>query len=64
MNNTNLIAIDLAKNVFQVWIMDKHNKILLNKAFNRKALTEFMVQQPPGLVQWRPAIQVITGADF
>jgi len=50
MNNTNLIAIDLAKNIFQVCIMDKHNKILLNKAFSRKALTEFIMQQPPGVI--------------
>ena len=50
MNKSSLIAIDLAKNVFQVCIMDQNNKVRLNKALNRKALSEFMVQQPPSIV--------------
>ena len=50
MNNHSLIAIDLAKNVFQVCIMGTHNRVLMNKSFNRKGLTEFMVKQPVSVV--------------
>ncbi|VAW61240.1 Mobile element protein [hydrothermal vent metagenome] len=50
MNNTSLIAIDLAKNILQVCLMDKNHKIQFNKAFNRKALVEFIIQQPPSTI--------------
>ncbi|VAW62431.1 Mobile element protein, partial [hydrothermal vent metagenome] len=50
MNNSSLIAIDLAKNIFQVCLMDKHHKIQINKAFNRKTLIEFIIQQPPSII--------------
>jgi transposase len=40
------IAIDLAKNVFQVLGMDCHAKQVFNKRLNRTQLTEFMLQQP------------------
>ncbi len=39
------IAIDLAKNVFQVLGMDSHHKQVFNKRLNRTQLTEFMSQQ-------------------
>jgi len=39
------IAIDLAKNVFQVLGMDCHAKQVFNKRLNRTQLTEFMLQQ-------------------
>ena len=50
MNNHRLIAIDLAKNIFQVCIMSTNNRVLMNKSFNRKALSEFMVKQPSSVV--------------
>ena len=50
MNYHNLIAIDLAKNVFQVCIMSTSNRVLMNKSFNRKGLTEFMLKQPVSVV--------------
>ena len=50
MNNTSLIAIDLAKNIFQVCLMDKNHKIQFNKTFNRKTLIEFIIQQPPSTI--------------
>lgn len=40
------IAIDLAKNVFQVLGMDKHAKQVFSKRLNRAQLSEFMSQQP------------------
>lgn len=50
MNNHSLIAIDLAKNVFQVCIISTNNRVLMNKPFNRKGLTEFMLNQPSSVV--------------
>ena len=35
MNDINRIAIDLAKNVFQVCALNSHNKVLLNKKLSR-----------------------------
>lgn len=40
------IAIDLAKNVFQVLGMDKHAKQVFSKRLSRAQLSEFMSQQP------------------
>ena len=50
MNNHSLIAIDLAKNVFQICIVDSSNKVLMNKSFNRQTLATFMVKQSPTVV--------------
>ena len=47
MNQCNVIAIDLAKNVFQVCGLTKHNKVLFNKSLKRSQLAQFMVNQPP-----------------
>ena len=46
MNNINRIAIDLAKNVFQVCALNSHNKVLFNKKLSRKKFIEFMAQLP------------------
>ena len=41
MNNDTLIAIDLAKNVFQVCVMNKpHQKVLSNKRIQRNKLLD------------------------
>ena len=50
MNHHSLIAIDLAKNVFQVCIVNSSNHVLLNKSLSRKALPEFMINQAPSTV--------------
>jgi len=50
MNNHSLIAIDLAKNVFQICSINSNNRVLMNKSFNRKTLSEFMIQQAPSTV--------------
>lgn len=50
MNSTRVIAIDLAKNVFQVCLFDRHGKVLSNKSIRRAALAKFLVKQPPALV--------------
>lgn len=50
MNNIKLMAVDLAKNVFQVCALDKHNKVLFNKKLRRNQLVEFMSQQKPSPV--------------
>lgn len=40
-----LIAIDLAKNVFQLCGINSHNKVTMSKRLKRSELTEFMAQQ-------------------
>ena len=50
MNKHSLIAIYLAKNAFQVCIINSNNRMLMNKSFNRKTLTEFTFQQAPTIV--------------
>ena len=46
MNNINRIAIDLAKNVFQVCALNSHNKVLFNKKLSRQKFIMFMAQLP------------------
>ena len=43
MNNSNLISIDLAKNVFQVCVLNKHNKVVSNKKVSRAKLFKTVV---------------------
>ncbi len=50
MNNIKLMAIDLAKNIFQVCALDEHNKVLFNKKLRRNQLVAFMSQQKPSPV--------------
>ncbi len=47
MNQHNLIAIDLAKNVFQVCGMNARQKVTFNKQLRRSELAMFMQHQPP-----------------
>ena len=50
MNKHNLLAIDLAKNVFQVCGMTPNNKITFNKRLKRSELPLFMANQAPVVV--------------
>lgn len=50
MSKHNLIAIDLAKNVFQVYGMTQHNKVTFNRQLKRTDLPEFIANQPPSIV--------------
>lgn len=47
MRELNLIAVDLAKNVFQVCGMSVDQKVIFNKQLRRQELPAFMAQQPP-----------------
>lgn len=47
MNQHNLIAIDLAKNVFQVCGMNARQKVTFNRQLRRTELAAFMQKQPP-----------------
>jgi transposase len=60
MTKYNVIAIDLAKNVFQVCIMNKEGKILLNKAMNRNKLKQWLAVQAISLV----AMESCGGASY
>ena len=50
MINCNVLAIDLAKNLFQVCKTDKHGKVIYNKMFTRKKLKELLVKETRSLV--------------
>ncbi|MEP1383636.1 MAG: IS110 family transposase, partial [Paraglaciecola sp.] len=50
MNNLNTIAIDLAKNVFQVGVFSPQHKMQSNKQFSRQKLAPFMAQQGKAIV--------------
>lgn len=50
MEFTRTIAIDLAKNVFQVCLFDPRGKVLSNKSMRRKALAMLLAKQAPALV--------------
>ncbi|WP_316369658.1 IS110 family transposase [Candidatus Thiodiazotropha sp. CDECU1] len=50
MKKHSLIAIDLAKNSFQVCVLDSHNHITLNKRIKRSQLTQLIAQQKTGLL--------------
>lgn len=50
MKKSNLIAVDLAKNTFQVCLFDKQGKIVSNKAMKSAAFPKYLVKQPPAIV--------------
>ena len=60
MNHHKVIAIDLAKSVFQVCIFDKHMKVLSNKSMRRAALLRFLVKQSAAFV----AIEACGGSHY
>ena len=50
MSKLKLIAIDLAKNVFQVCGLNHRQQVKMNKALRRSEIAAYMAQQPPTLV--------------
>lgn len=50
MNNDKLIAIDLAKSIFQVCVVDGNNHVILTKRLSRPKLQEFLAKQEPCVV--------------
>ena len=44
---SNLVAIDLAKSVFQVCVLDEHNKVLVNRKLRRAEVTKYIVNLEP-----------------
>lgn len=49
--NIKTIGIDLAKNIFHVYGVDKHGKLVQKKRLTRKKIREYMVKLPPCLVE-------------
>ncbi|MFT5134536.1 MAG: transposase, partial [Gammaproteobacteria bacterium] len=47
MNQNNVIAIDLAKNVFDVCVVDKAGKMLSEKTIQRRHLAKYLSKQAP-----------------
>lgn len=50
MKECNVIAIDLAKDIFQVCIMNSQGKIISNQALSRRKLIDWLAQQPLSVV--------------
>jgi len=50
MNQFNTIAIDLAKNVFQICVVSPNRKVIQNKSVSRSKLPDLIVNQPPSIV--------------
>ena len=50
MKKSNTIAIDLAKNIFQVCVFSPERLLVSNQRLSRKQLTEFLVKQVPSIV--------------
>ena len=44
------IGIDLAKDLFQVHVVDSHGKAVLRKQIRRSEMTKFFVNLPPCLI--------------
>jgi len=60
MNQNNVIAIDLAKNVFDICVLDKVNKVRSEKSVRRSNLEKYLSQQTPSLV----AMEACAGAHY
>ena len=50
MRQSNIIGVDLAKNVIQVSIVTPTNKEVSNKELTRSKFSEFLAKQKPGLI--------------
>ena len=50
MNNTTTITIDLAKEVFQVAILNKFGKVITNKAMSAKKMLHLVIQHPEACI--------------
>ena len=50
MYKDNVIAIDIAKSVFQVCVFDKHNQIKSNQEIRRQKLMAWLAKQPASIV--------------
>ena len=50
MKNSNLIGIDLAKNVMQACVIDKHGELISNKAMSPNKLKEMLDKAKPSVV--------------
>lgn len=55
MKNCNVFGIDLAKNIIQVCIINKHGEVRSNKAMSPLKLTEFLTKSSPSIVAFEGA---------
>ena len=50
MNNSNIISLDLAKNIIQVCKISKHGELISNKAISPQSLKELLANSTPSIV--------------
>jgi transposase len=55
MKKCNVIGIDLAKNIIQVCIINKHVEVRSNKAMSPLKLKEFLTKSSPSIVAFEGA---------
>ena len=60
MNHSTILAIDLAKNVFQICKMDRHGKVIFNKEVSRTKLIQILTKEKEALV----AIESCSSANY
>ena len=58
--NSKLMAIDLAKNVFQVCVIGVHGQVLSNRRISRHKLSELIANTPPTII----AMEACSSAHF
>ncbi|MCR9662914.1 hypothetical protein NB577_23595 [Vibrio parahaemolyticus] len=63
MLRTNVIGIDLAKNVLQACHISRQGELLSNKAVSRQKLKELLAKSKPSLVALEGCLVATTGAD-
>ena len=50
MSNNSVISIDIAKNIFQVCLLNEHNKVTVNKKVSRNKLLEAVLKLDSKLI--------------
>lgn len=64
MKHCKLIAIDLAKSVFQVCVITESNEVARNKKFSRAKFIEYIAQYRPTALLWKLVIQQTISVDY
>ena len=54
MQNSNVIGVDLAKNIIQVCRIDKHGELISNKAISPSKLKTLLANSTPSIVAMAP----------
>jgi len=59
----NVIGVDLAKNVLQIYVISKHGELVSNKIAGRQKLKEILAKSSPSIVGTEGVVVVVTIGD-